>query len=581
MEFHMTSDFRDDFTANQTRWTKERFREYIQIISDLGMKAIHWIEMGDKDMGKWDRGGSTDLYQRSVEFMEEIPNPLAFLCEEGHRLGMKVYAVHKINDMASFGPGRFYPLGMAPSVLPGIPQIGGSGQMAFRWLRHHPDKRVEIHPSLMEPPGLRKPVRTIRLWHETSQLEGIPEIELFVSETNRSYVPYEGNKEISVSVQSRKPPVFTPAPEKRFAEEGFCTCIEISELQISQPFFAICFHQEVELVNTLTALMEVEDSAGEPVVFTWGFSPRSDYSKSLGNFTEVGIGFDATWHIPFEDFPGGYRWQHSAGRYRLNVSKVPFIGVARGRNQFLSSPVELAYPSVRKWLLEMIQYELDAGCDGVDIRVECHTENMDFENYGFGKPIIEAFQSRYGVNITQEPFDRAAWRELRGEYFDLFLKEASDLLLAHGKERWMHLTGHPLMDGAPSEPSLYQVHWNWEKWLREGWVDMVNFKRFQGPGIPPDHQKKIDKFYQKALTCCRNLDLPMAFTPDSRNKGMTTEDFVKRELENIHRIFENGFTVYNFYEGNTYIHLKDNGFEISAEGLWRKIREMNQNDTRV
>ena len=578
MEFHLTSDFRDDFTSGEARWTKDRFREYIRIIADLGMKGIHWVEMGDADMGKWDRGSSTDLHGRSREFVEEIPNPLAFLCEEGHRLGMKVYAVHKINDMASFGPGRFYPLGAAPSVLPGIPQIGGSGQMAFRWLRDHPDKRMEIHPSLLEPPGMHKPVRAIRLWHGTDQLGNIPEIELLVSETNGSYAPYEGSREVKVSVERRKPPVYTPAPEKRFAEEGSFTCVEISGLQISQPFFAIRFTEKLDMVNTLTALMEVEDSDGGDVAFTWGFAPRSDYSKSLGDFREVGIGFDANWDTPFEDFPRGYQWQHSAERYRLNLGKVPFVGVARGRNQFLSSSVELAYPEVREWLLEMVQYEINAGCDGVDIRLECHTQNMDFENYGFGQPIIEAFHTRYGIDITREPFDRGAWRKLRGEYFDLFLKEVSDLLLAHGKERWVHLTGFPLMDEQPSEPSPYQIYWNWEKWLREGWVDVVNLKRFQGRDLPPEYERRMEEFYQKVLNCCGELQLPMAFTPNGGNRWKAMDDIVKGELQNITRIFQDGFHVYNIYEANTYIHLRENGFDIDAEELWERVREMNQSD---
>ena len=573
MEFHLTSDFRDDFTCNRTRWTKDRFREYIRIIADLGIKGIHWIEMGDRDMGKWDRGSSTDLHGGSVEFVEEIPNPLAFLCEEGHRLGMKVYAVHKINDMASFGPGRFYPVGTAPSVMPGIPQIGGSGQMAFRWLRRHPDKRVEIHPSLMEPEGLRKPVKTIRIWHETDQLIEIPEIELFVSETNGSYAPYEGDRVVTVSVRRRKPPLFAPAPEKRFAEEGSFTCVEMSGLQISQPFFCICFDEQCGIVNTLAALMEVEDSAGDRVAFTWGFAPRSNYSKSLGDFRKVGIGFDANWDTPFEDFPRGYQWQHSAGRYRLDLSRVPFAGVARGKNQFLSSAVELAHPDVRKWLLEIVQYELDAGCDGVDIRLECHTQNMDFENYGFGQPIVEEFERRHGVDIAREPFDRGAWRRLRGEYFDLFLKEASDLLLAHGKERWIHLTGFPLMDQQPSEPSPYQIFWNWEKWLKEGWVDVVNFKRFQGRGLSPEYERRMEVFYQKAVNCCRDLHLSMAFTPNGGNKWKAMEDIVKGEFENIARASRDGFDVYNIYEANTYIHLTDDGFEIEAEELWKKTRD--------
>lgn len=93
MEFHMTLDFRDDFTATPVPWTAERLREYIHLVADLGMKGIHWVEMGDGEMGKWDRGSSTDLRGGARAFVEAVPDPLAFVCEEAHRIGLKVYAV--------------------------------------------------------------------------------------------------------------------------------------------------------------------------------------------------------------------------------------------------------------------------------------------------------------------------------------------------------------------------------------------------------------------------------------------------------------------------------------------------------
>ena len=570
MEFHITCDFRDDFTASDSRWTKDRFREFIRIIADLGMKGIHWIEMGDGEMGKWDLGSSTDLHGNAQAFIDEVPDPLAFLCEEAHGLGMKVYAVHKINDMASFGPGRFYPLGEAPREMPGIPQIGGSGQMAFRWLKDHPDKRVEIHPSLLEPTG-DKPVEAIRIWHESEGLSLEPKVELYVSETNGSYVRYDGEMRVDMSVRTRRPPEFSPAPERRFGEEGRFSCIEVSGLEVSQPFLGVCFGEEYELINTIAALVEMVDSDGDPVAFSYGFSARSDYSRSLGSFREAGIAFDANWELPLEDYPGWIMWEHSAGRYRINLGKVPVLGLARGRNRYLSSPVELSYPEARAWLLGIAEYELNAGCDGVDIRVECHTQSMDFENYGFSTPIVEAYRERHGVDITREPFDRGTWRALRGEYFDLFLKEVSELILSRGKERWIHLTGYPIMDQRPDEPSLYQMFWNWEKWLAEGLVDVVNFKRFRSRNIPPDAQEEIDAFYGKAVGLCKRLDLPMAFTPDPIRSVVATEEFVCREFIDINRSFSDGFKVYNIYETATYIHLTEDGFVVDEEELWKKI----------
>ena len=133
------------------------------------------------------------------------------------------------------------------------------------------------------------------------------------------------------------------------------------------------------------------------------------------------------------------------------------------------------------------------------------------------------------------------------------------------------MTGYPIMDQRPDEPSLYQMFWNWEKWLVEGLVDVVNFKRFRSRNIPPDVQEEINAFYGKAVGLCKRLDLPMAFTPDPIRSVVATEEFVCREFVDINRSFSDGFKVYNIYETATYIHLTEDGFVVDEEELWKKI----------
>ena len=50
------------------------------------------------------------------------------------------------------------------------------------------------------------------------------------------------------------------------------------------------------------------------------------------------------------------------------------------------------------------------------------------DDYGFNEPIVKEYKRRYGRDILREDFDLAKWRELRGEYFTLFLRE---LVLGH------------------------------------------------------------------------------------------------------------------------------------------------------
>ena len=69
-------------SALNGEWNEDRLREFVRFWAEHGAKAIHWIEMGDRSMGKWEKGGSADLKGTAPAFIEEVPNPLAVLCEE-------------------------------------------------------------------------------------------------------------------------------------------------------------------------------------------------------------------------------------------------------------------------------------------------------------------------------------------------------------------------------------------------------------------------------------------------------------------------------------------------------------------
>ncbi len=70
------------------------------------------------------------------------------------------------------------------------------------------------------------------------------------------------------------------------------------------------------------------------------------------------------------------------------------LAVARGRNEYLVGPIEFAYPQVQAFLLKLIEQSLDSGVDGVDIRQSTHTESLDWENYGFNDPLVQAYRER-------------------------------------------------------------------------------------------------------------------------------------------------------------------------------------------
>ena len=547
MDFHVTIDFPDDLLGAEGEWSEKLLRELVRAYARRGVTALHWIDYGGAGDGMWDAGSYFDAGGVGSRFIERVPHPLRVVCDEAHKNGLRTYTVLKIFDLALGMPyTSSSPLGQGPTPPVGLPHVGGEGIWAARWLREYPHRRVCLHPALPVDDKPSLPIGTIRLWHETDVLSETSAIQIFTSTDNSTYQPYSGPMEISITSRHQRPPVFVPAPEKAFGEPGTFTCIELVGLDISEPFLCLKPSEPFNLANSLEALVDVEDTDGEAVSFTYGL-------VAMGNTAppwqpELGIAFDVGRRTPVPG-RGASGIQRSAGRIRVDFQQLGFLGLARGRNKYVTGVVELAYPEVRAWLVGMINDAIDAGVDGVDIRQNSHTECLDWENYGFGPPLIKEFQRRYGVDISTEPFDRAAWRRLRGEYFDLFLQEAAEALHSRQKQLLVHLI--PGMESSADEPCFMEIFWDWRSWLRSGMVDQLTFKGVcEGPAVAE----------------CNRLGIPKIATSKMwRQKG---DEFVDRVLKD-------GFEVFNIYESASVTRLKADGrLEFTNPSLWEKVAEV-------
>ncbi len=239
-------------------------------------------------------------------------------------------------------------------------------------------------------------------------------------------------------------------------EEGDYACVELTDLEIDEPYVCVkpAESQTWALANTLFAMLEAEDAAGEPVVFTWGIVPRQP--PPTGDevpWWDGGVAFDAA-HRSL--IPRPPLIAKSALRYRIDMAEQKWIAIGRGRNEYLGGHVELADPEVRQWLVGLVTDAMDKGMDGVDIRMGSHTETLDQENYGFHPAIVEAYRERYGIDITKQSFDRPAWRKLRGEYFDQFLREVGQAVRGRDGKVLIHLQ---LPDGLPVHRPMRILKW--------------------------------------------------------------------------------------------------------------------------
>jgi hypothetical protein len=212
-------------------------------------------------------------------------------------------------------------------------------------------------------------------------------------------------------------------------------------------------------------------------------------------------------------FPYQFKFVREHPEYQLvdRKGKRPHYGV-----------LEWAYPEARRYWIGLIKTILDKyDVDGIymDTRTECMAPELA-DQFGFNEPIVEEFQRRYGVDIRKEDFDLENWRELRGAYFTLFLKEASAVI--HGKGKPFSLgTARGDYIGFP----LGNMKLEWRKWINEKIIDELHLDeqgwawgthgygyltdKITGRGLEP-----IDEMVRKAYEpLCREYGVKLYFYP--------------------------------------------------------------------
>ena len=131
---------------------------------------------------------------------------------------------------------------------------------------------------------------------------------------------------------------------------------------------------------------------------------------------------------------------------------------------------EYAYPEVRQYKREELRYFLDNyDWDGVYISTRGHRIAAEHgDQYGFNRPVADAFRERYGVDILTENFDLEAWRRLRGEFLTQYFRDVRELVNERGLK---------LMVGVPPGdhfgPPIGNLFLEWRKWIEERIVDGI------------------------------------------------------------------------------------------------------------
>ena len=156
------------------------------------------------------------------------------------------------------------------------------------------------------------------------------------------------------------------------------------------------------------------------------------------------------------------------------------IGFAVGKNEYLpTTPCEM-YPEVRQLWSGWVDRLVEAGVDGVDVRVSHHGCLVDEPySYGFNEPVVDAFRDRHGREPTDDDADLHNIAEFRGEHFTDFVRESSGRVREASGKFQVHVhteafrpdVCHGQMMGIPAN-----VHFDWQRWMSEGLVDGLTLR---------------------------------------------------------------------------------------------------------
>jgi hypothetical protein len=207
---------------------------------------------------------------------------------------------------------------------------------------------------------------------------------------------------------------------------------------------------------------------------------------------DEGMPLDEIWYAPGErgkwNSWAGRHWQFSSLWRSPMISKFTAahpecVMVDRSQKKHNWGTLEFACPEARAYAVGYNRRYLERHpFDGIYIDFRNEFSHPEFgDQYGFGQPIVDEYQRRYGANILREQFDLEKWRRLCGEYLTQFIRDLHAVVHAKGKTL---LVGSPQGNylGLPND----NAYVDWQGWVRDRIVDGLVIGVITGKFIFPD-----------------------------------------------------------------------------------------------
>ncbi|HWL55035.1 MAG TPA: hypothetical protein VNQ90_21510, partial [Chthoniobacteraceae bacterium] len=436
----VTIDFNDDVAP--APWTHETIARQMEYYRKADIRRLYFLPTAKPEDGYWRM--PPELYpkhrQNIIQSAENLGDFLPVFAAAAKANDIEFVAVYKPFDQAFEKDGLRFAQ-ESPEYGDHFHSLSGIIARSTDWLRRHPQLRMQRHPGDLEAVAVCGPIRRLVLEAETASGPAV-EFSLWTSERNGPYTRFEG------------------LPTRR---EGARWEWEVAPG--TPPYLAIRRERgsSGRFGNHLGALLRAYDGAGRPVPICLAVASDVSRGKRAGPFPDAAFYFDVNFasRQPVDTLDS-YWWMHE---------ETP-VALVKGVEPYLVGAPSPLHAAVRKHWLGEVARCIEAGCDGVDLRVANHNRTMTWERYGY-----DTSQLRESAASPGEV------RTALGHGWSLFVEEASRLVRSHGRRLHLHL--EPGFQPA-SLPCEMNIAFEWTKWLENGWADEVTLmSNFPATGSMP------------------------------------------------------------------------------------------------